>query len=632
MTSPNPDSTSLREQCLTLIDQIIQTTLKGQIRSKEQVYQLLVDNLSPGTGEIFERCLDERVSTIRHQLNTQTDELKQAKATRQLRALQTIQDVWERWQKENQAVVVRDRGVQQILTAPVGERLTVLLQILDLNQPHGLNRDQIRQLAQSLNQTAASSTDSDQVTELQEVAAGLMRGLESFSALEPYIISWIYDQSSAVIGFEGIPGQRGPWMLWAQQVKSPLPQQLFQRQALDQSAIALIAQQQTADLSAWVELVVILRGLQQALVAWFDKQPYSIKWGKQLSCATLVTFAILWSQLSNGLNQAQNLGAGDRHQLAKACFQITLQILRTFAQRPDFPLYGGLFASFTGNSLRDTLTYLDEPLRQAEGTQEKGRILTLLGYSQQMLGQSERAISFHQEALNIARQAHDQLCEIANFNHLSRIHIAQKNYEAAITYSQRALILARQIGDRLGEANGLANLGYSEVLATQAREQMELEVYEGSIEHLNQGLNLAERLGDRQSQALCYNSLGIAYLITGQPSTAIPYLENGIESAQFAGDLYLQGRNWSYLAEAYYNLNQPDKAIYSGSLGMYLLEQIAANEWRQAAGLLIILQGQLGVEAFQQLLNQFRSRFVAAIGVDGFDYLPQLLEQYRRSP
>ena len=93
-----------------------------------------------------------------------------------------------------------------------------------------------------------------------------------------------------------------------------------------------------------------------------------------------------------------------------------MQILRSFAQQKYFPLYGGIFASFSGDSLRSALNYLDEPLRTVEGTQEKARILTLLGYSLRALGQLEVAKAFQEQALEIARAAGDRACEIANLN------------------------------------------------------------------------------------------------------------------------------------------------------------------------------------------------------------------------
>jgi hypothetical protein len=166
---------------------------------------------------------------------------------------------------------------------------------------------------------------------------------------------------------------------------------------------------------------------------------------------------------------------------------------------------------------------------------------------------------------------------------------------------------------------------------------MQEEFYEQNIEYLKQALSLTERV-DRdyvmpylkaQTEALACNTLGIAYVILGQSQTAVAYLEKGAESACLIGDQYLQGINLAYLAEAYYNCQSLELALYSACLAMYILERISAQEWRQAAGLTSILKGRIGSESFDEFLRQHRSKIVAFIGVDGFDYIPQLLEKYR---
>jgi tetratricopeptide (TPR) repeat protein len=255
-------------------------------------------------------------------------------------------------------------------------------------------------------------------------------------------------------------------------------------------------------------------------------------------------------------------------------------------------------------------------------------LLTILGYSQRSLGQIDRAIELHQEALEIANRAGDRPCEIANLNHLSRMSIGQKNYQQAISFSQRALILARQTGDKLGEANALTNVGYSEVLAAHALDIMDEDVYEQNIGYLDRGLKLAETLDDTQSLALGYHSLGLAYLTIQQPEKAIEYLQQGTKAAQAVGDLYLQGLNLTYLAEAHHSLEKNKTAIFYSCLAMYQLHQIGAKEWRQSASLATILQGQFGKEEFATILNQYRPNLIPAIGVDGYDYLPQLLAKY----
>jgi tetratricopeptide (TPR) repeat protein len=620
-------SESARDRYLTLIDEIVQMTLKGNIRSKQQVYQMLAKEIVAGEGEIFERCLSDRMAAAQSEIDKPTDELKQAKATRSLRAMKTIEGEFSRYQVDNRVSAAIVAATNAIALAESNQQLANLLHAIDPNQAQPLNLDQIQQLAKALQKQAESDPQAKQ--DLQRLSFGLTEGLKSWQKLQEHLVSWMYDQNRS-IGFEGAPEQRSPWGLWANQVNSPFPKALFQTLALNQS-VGELAEKQHPELSGFVELAVILQCLQRGLVNWFDQLVYDAKITEKLSISTYLTFAFIWSQLASGFSSSYN------NQFANGCFQVTLQILRNFSQRNYFPLYGGIFASFSGSALRSTLDYLDEPLRRVEGTQEKARILTLLGYSMGTVGRYKEAISFHEQALEIARRESDRTCEIANLNHISRIHVAQKNYPEAINYSQRALILSRQSGDRLGEANALANLGYSEVIQAQQLERAEPEVYESAINYLQQGLQLSERLGDnygagfalQQSKALCCSSLGIAHIVLSQPQVAINYLESGFEAAQKSGDLYLQGLNLTYLAEANYSLQQTEKAIYIGCLGMYLLEQINSPQWRQTAGLVSILRGQVGNETFRNILQKYRPQIIAVIGVDGYDYIPQLLEKYQ---
>lgn len=619
-------SDSLESRYSALIDQIVQATLKGNIRSKEQVYQMLVDDVEAETGDVFEQVLQARVATTQQQAGDRSDELKQAKATRSLRALQTIQGEWGRWQERNKADEALTIGMREIVSAEPQSRLVALLRVLDPNRDRPLSLAQVQQLARQLRQFPA---EGDLQAELQQLAQGIGQGLECWNRLQDHIVSWLYEQGRGTLGFGGVPGQQGPWFVWSKQVGRAVPQSFFQALAMEQSPVEWIERQPSLSSADLVELAIALRCLHQGLVNWFDKLIYDAKVGAKLSISTFLAFAVIWSQLAIGFNQAT--AANPLYsRLADGCFVVTLQILRTFAQQPYFPLYGSIFASFTGKYLRNTLQYLDEPLRRAEGTQEKARILTLLGSSFRAFGQTERAIAFHQQALDIAQEAGDFPCAIANLNHLSRACAAEKNYPEAINYSQRALILSRQKGDRPGEANALATLGYSEVFRAQQLEYADPEVYESAIDYLQQGLELSEKQGDRQSQALCLSSLGTACLVLEQTEKAIAYLQEAVQSAQFTGDLFLQGSNLSTLAEAHYHQQAVESAITAACLGMYLLEQIGSSRWRQPAGLLSILQGQLGEAQFAEKLGEVRSQLISAIGVDGYDHLPVLLQQYRQ--
>ncbi|MHC5598140.1 MAG: tetratricopeptide repeat protein [Nostoc sp.] len=649
-TTPTPPSNSLSDCYQKLIEEIINTALKGEISSKEYIYRQLVENVSSGNGEIFERCLSDRFHSTQSELDQvinspilfqrETPELKKARLNRTLKALQSIQGEWERVQKQKQNQAAVTAAVQQILTASEASRFSVLLQIIDPNQNQVFSQNQLQQLAQDLKEAVSSHDDLHFKQEIQQLAIAITNGVESYQQLEASLVSWIYEPTTTPLGLKDSQAKQDPWASWALKVSSPLPKMLFCALADGGSATEVVIQQSNIDIKDWVELTVILQKMQQGLVTWFERQPYNSKWGTSASITTFLSFAVVWCELSNGFRLATSIDGTKGEELAKACFQIVLQILRTFAHREYFPLYGGAFAFFGRDSLQDAIAYLDTPLKEVEGTQEKARILTLLGYSQFILGKYPEANLFHQEALEIAREAGDQPCEIANLNHSSRICVAQKDYSQAINYSQRALILARQAGDRLGEAHALATLGYSEVFAAQQMERIEPDVYEQAIEYLRRGLELSEKLSDfrfgislaaRQTQALCYISLGIAHVAVEKPQAAVEYLEKATEAVLYSSDKYLQGLNFLYLAESYYNLNNYEKAVYNSCLGMYLLEQITAVEWRQAAGLLTILQSKLGNEVVQELIGKYRGNIIKFIGVDGYDYLLELLEKYQRS-
>ncbi len=613
----------MRDRYFDLIDRIVAATLKGEIRSKEQVYQMLQAEVSSGTGELFERCLQEQVDEVQGILKTERDELKQAKATRKQRALKTIQGEWERWQKENQANSALSSMVQTLIAAEPDDRLDILLHTIDPNQPRTLSREQLQQLIALLEAADRSAAAEPGTANLGELAAGLKQGLATWLELETQVVSWIYDQSQRSLGFGNQIEQTGPWSSWAKAVSRPGLKQLFEDLARHQT-ITAAGIPTPMSVQDWVEMAIVLQRLQLGLVTWFDKQPYDPTAGKRLSIATFLTFSVVWSQLSYRFLELS------QSNLANACFQMILQALYQFTQQGYFPLYGGLFAALSGEPLRAMLEYLDQPLRQVPNTQSKARILTLLGYSQRALGQYSLALEFHQQALEIARESGDRRCEIASLNHLSRTAVMQKNYAAAIDQSQRALILARQVGDRLGEANALANLGYSEVFQAQQDNQLDPDLYERLLDYLQQGMKLSERMGDRPSQALCAHSLGVVQVVLGQHQEALTSLGQGLQIAQAIGDVFLQGLNYIYLAETYRSLENVEMAIVTGSLGMYLLHQIGSEQWRQPAGILSILQGQMGTEQFQAILDKYRAQFLPLIGVDGYDYLPVLLQEYQR--
>lgn len=694
----------MRDRYLALIDDLVTRTLKGQIASKEQIFSQLKDSIDLGTGELFERCLDERVNAIAQQLEREADDLKQAKLSRSQRALKNIQSEWNRLQQTHTSQSNQSKARRSLLEANPNDQLLTLLNLLDPNRDPPLSPSQILDLAQTLappstaktvpqnvpqapvppapaptlgfgfgassssarsssgmgfgfaaapepptppapavsppeSQLAAEPATEPTVEPATEplarqgsaaIALGLKRGIQAWQTLEPDLLAWIYEQGRD-LGFGGTKVQ-GPWQSWAKRLQG-WPQRLFTSLAQSQRITPeVMAQVSVAD---WVELAVLLQRIQQGLVIWFDRQAYDPKAGPQAAIATYLTFAALWGQLWERFAEPQDEAtlhpSLDPDQLAEACFQMALQLLRHFAAKPYFPLYGGVYASLSGQYLQNALDYLDQPLRRTENTQAKARILTLLGYTQQVLGRRDRARTFHEAALETAQASSDLRCQIANLNHLSRIAALEQAYDQAIAQAQRALVLSRQAGSaRADEAQALTNLGYGCVGAAQQQEYVEPETYEQAVGYLQQALQLAEREGDSPSQALACHSLGQAQLQLNQAEAAVQTLQQGLRVMHSLGNLFLLGQTYSYLAEALRATDQRDKAVATGAIAMVLLEPLHAPDWKRAAGLLGVLRGELGEDAFWQALQTQRAAMLPVIGVEGFEGIAGLLETYWR--
>lgn len=635
-------ATPMDQRYLKLLADLIERYLKGEFLSQEMIQDALQTGLDTllTMGEVAQLDrVDAAMNSLLAQLQQAQqaqgqDEFQQVKGARRLKALKTLQSVWGGLQDQYRTEHAIATAMEAIVTAEPVDRLGALIAALDPNLPLPLLPPQLAQLAQQLSKRQTTLAHRG---ELDALIRGIQQGLASCRKLQEKFMGWAFGNPQQSSGF----GQStNPWDFWASQLAPPPPKVPVGFMALDvppapkvppsltQSCLQAIGQpsinlqewatQASTATADWVELILVLRFLQQSLVQWSDNQAYDPTVGPKLSISTFWTFASLWSEFSQGLREA---APG----LSAANFQLLLQVLRSFARQSYFPLYGGVYTSFSGSYLRFTLQYLQVSLTALKGTQETARVLTLLGYSQRAFGQYEIATDFHQEALDLAREAGDIPCEIASLNHLGRTCIAVGDYTTAVDHSQRALLLSRQNGDRLGEVNALANLGYSQVFVAK-QDQAGPEVYEQAIAYLQRGLTLATQYEDAQSQALCQTSLGIALLVTGQAALAIPSLQAGLQAAQRSGDLYLQGLNRVQLANAHQAVDDNPQAIYCGLMGMYLLHQIQAPEWRQPIGLLLILRGQYGEAGFTAQLQSLRSQIIAEIGVDGYDALLPLLD------
>ena len=136
-----------------------------------------------------------------------------------------------------------------------------------------------------------------------------------------------------------------------------------------------------------------------------------------------------------------------------------------------------------------------------------GASLTSLGIAYDSLGQSERAIDFFQQSLDIKKEIGDIQGESNSLNNLGNACYFLGQYERAIAFYQQSLDIAKEIGDIQGESRSLNNLGTA---------YESLGQYERAIAFYQQSLQIKREIGDRNGEALCLQNLGNTYYKCGK--------------------------------------------------------------------------------------------------------------------
>jgi tetratricopeptide (TPR) repeat protein len=609
----------LHDRYSSLIQTLLQFHRTGGSRSTDDIHRYLVEEIEPGSSEVFSHCLDDFVLKTQQVISYGNDHT-QPQAEQALCRLKLIEVAWQRYQQELAAQDAISRAMFCLTTAASDDRLPAFLDSIDPNSPHPLSLKQLEQLASSL-QTAMVAPE--RAVELQEFATGMQRGLAAWQIIEPQLVSWLQDDAG---GANGAPAPR-PWQGWSEQPIGVLPRRVFLALHTDQPLEDWAATCTEITPANWIELVLLLQRVQQGLLGWANQQPYDQGAAAKLINALYLGFASTWIQLANGCGRSTFLNSQNRLRFSQSALNMGLQFLRQFTQQPHFPFYGNPFTSLNGPSFLNTMHYLSASLQAADRGGEKGRVITLGGMFLRTVGRFSEATELHQSALDLAQAHGDRPSTIANLNHLSRLATIQSQYALAIEHGERALVLARQDGDRLGEANALTNLGYATAQQAHLRQSV-LLAYEPAMSYLMMAVDMVQTLHDQPSEAFCAVNLAQICLDVNHPIEGLRWIQTGLQAAATCGDIYLQALSFTVMATACDQLGHPHDAIYAACLALHYFDRLNCREWRQPAALLSSMQERLG-DRFEQLLQAELPAILGQIGAEGFAQIPTLIAQYQ---
>jgi tetratricopeptide (TPR) repeat protein len=212
-------------------------------------------------------------------------------------------------------------------------------------------------------------------------------------------------------------------------------------------------------------------------------------------------------------------------------------------------------AHFALGETRRAIEYHQQALviaREIGDWRGEGIRLGNLGNAHFALGETRRAIEYHQQALVILRKIGDRRGMGSILGNLGLAHAALGEIRRAIEFQQQALVISREIGDRRGEGNHLGNLGNAHAALSETRR---------AIDFYEQTLVIAREIGDRRGEGNSLGNLGSAHAALGETRRAIDFHQQALVIAREIGDLRGEGSGLGNLGNAHAALGKTRLAI-----------------------------------------------------------------------
>ena len=118
-----------------------------------------------------------------------------------------------------------------------------------------------------------------------------------------------------------------------------------------------------------------------------------------------------------------------------------------------------------------------------------------------------------------AKESDDRYNEGAFLGNLGLAYRDLGQVEKAIEYHKQALEISREIGHRQGEGNHLGNLGIA---------YNDLGQVEKAIEYYEQALEISREIGHRHNEGIWLGNLGVAYRDLSQVEKAVDYVKQSL--------------------------------------------------------------------------------------------------------
>jgi tetratricopeptide (TPR) repeat protein len=204
---------------------------------------------------------------------------------------------------------------------------------------------------------------------------------------------------------------------------------------------------------------------------------------------------------------------------------------------------------------RERISWLDTALsfaREIGDLWGVGKALGNLGNAYRNLGETRKAIDFHEQRLAVARDLGDQRGEGIALGNLANAYLDLGETRKALELYEQDLEISREIGDRRGEGYSLGGEGAAYAALGEARK---------AIEFHEQFLLISREIGDQWGEGYALSGQGEAYATLGEARKAIEFYEQALVIDREISDRRGEGQDLCSLGNAYADLGEARKAI-----------------------------------------------------------------------
>jgi tetratricopeptide (TPR) repeat protein len=180
----------------------------------------------------------------------------------------------------------------------------------------------------------------------------------------------------------------------------------------------------------------------------------------------------------------------------------------------------------------------------------QGSTLNNMGLVYDPLGNYEKALDYHNQALEIREEIGDLRGQGMSLHNIASLLYRLGDYHKAIEYNNRALKIRKEIGDRRGQGITLNNIGFIFDY---------LGDYRKAFENYVKALRIQKEIGDRWGEAVSLTNIGFLHGRRGENQTALEYFTRSLKIRTEIGDRRGQAITLNCFGMVYTELNERAK-------------------------------------------------------------------------